>query len=31
MITRVGSVTLEVPDLAASVAFFDDKVGLIAT
>ncbi|QJU55302.1 VOC family protein [Herbiconiux sp. KACC 21604] len=31
MITRVGSITLDVPDLAASTAFFVDKVGLDVT
>lgn len=31
MITRVGSVTLEVPDLDGSVAFFERKVGLAVT
>lgn len=31
MITRVGSITLDVPDPAASTAFFVDKVGLEVT
>lgn len=31
MITSVGSITLEVPDLAASVRFFVEKVGLDVT
>jgi catechol-2,3-dioxygenase len=31
MITRVGSITLEVPDLDASVEFFTEKVGLALT
>ena len=31
MITRVGSVTLEVPDLDRSVRFFEGKVGLVVT
>lgn len=31
MIKRVGSVTLEVPDLDRSVGFFVDKVGLVVT
>jgi catechol 2,3-dioxygenase-like lactoylglutathione lyase family enzyme len=31
MITRIGSITLEVPKLAESVAFFEQKVGLSVT
>ncbi|WP_170285610.1 VOC family protein [Microbacterium rhizomatis] len=31
MITRVGSITLDVPDLSASLRFFVEKVGLEAT
>ena len=31
MITRVGSITLEVPDIEQSVAFFESKVGLVVT
>jgi catechol 2,3-dioxygenase len=31
MITRVASVTLEVPDLAASLEFFESKVGMALT
>ena len=31
MITRVASITLEVPDLRASLEFFESKVGLTLT
>jgi catechol 2,3-dioxygenase-like lactoylglutathione lyase family enzyme len=31
MITRVGSITLDVPDLEASIRFFVEKVGLVVT
>ncbi|TXN28933.1 VOC family protein [Lacisediminihabitans profunda] len=31
MITRIGSITLEVPDLEASIDFFQHKVGLVET